>query len=421
MKTTAIIGAALLLVGTGHQAPATPPATQTAQPAGGVDPRPPNAPNQTPAFPGQTRAPERKTNVAFEVVTVAEGLNKPWGFTFLPGGKMLVTEKGTETSAAALRVVDAKGTLSPPVAGVPKVDARSQGGLLDVVLGPRFAQDQTIYWCYSEPAENGMNHTAVARGKLVDGAEPRLDDVQTIYRQSPSLNSRMHYGCRLVWNRDGTLFVTQGDRSVTPGRMQAQNLDSGIGKIVRINADGTIPKDNPFVGKAGVRPEIWSIGHRNVQAATLHPTTGELWEVEHGTRGGDEINVARKGKDYGWPTIAYGIEYQGTPITGGITAKDGMEQPIYYWDPVIAPSGMFFYTGDLFPQWKGSLFIGGLGSTNIVRLDVQGEKITGEERLLKDLQPKPERIRDVEQGPEGAIYAITDSPQGRILKLVPKK
>jgi glucose/arabinose dehydrogenase len=418
MKTTAIITVALLLAGAaGSQTPAPPQA--------GVDPRPANAPNQTPAFPGQTRAPERKTNVAFEVVTVAEGLNKPWGFAFLPGGKMLVTEKGTvtptETVPAALRVVDAKGTLSPPVAGMPKVDARNQGGLLDVVLGPRFAQDQTIYWCYSEPAENGMNHTAVARGKLVDGAEPRLDDVQTIYRQSPSLNSRMHYGCRLVWSRDGTLFVTQGDRSVAPGRMQAQQMDSGIGKIVRINADGSIPKDNPFIGKEGVRPEIWSIGHRNIQAATLHPTTGELWEVEHGTRGGDEINIARKGKDYGWPTIAYGIEYQGAPITGGITAKDGMEQPLYYWDPVIAPSGMFFYTGDLFPQWKGSLFIGGLLSTNIVRLDVQGEKVTGEERLLKDLQPKPERIRDLEQGPDGAIYFITDSPQGRLLKLIPKK
>jgi glucose/arabinose dehydrogenase len=417
MKTTAIITALLLASASGSQTPAPP--------QGGVDPRPPNAPTQTPAVPGQTRAPERKTNVAFDVVTVAEGLNKPWGFAFLPGGKMLVTEKGTETTTetvpAALRIVDVKGALSPPVAGLPKVDPRSQGGLLDVVLGPRFAQDQTIYWCYSEPAENGMNHTAVARGKLVDGAEPRLDNVQTIYRQSPSLNSRMHYGCRLVWNRDGTLFVTQGDRSVTPGRMQAQQMDSGIGKIVRINADGTIPKDNPFVGKAGVRPEIWSIGHRNIQAATLHPTTGELWEVEHGTRGGDEINIARKGKDYGWPTIAYGIEYQGKPITGGITAKEGMEQPLYYWDPVIAPSGMFFYTGDLFPQWKGSLFIGGLVSTNIVRLDVQGEKITGEERLLKDLQPKPERIRDVEQGPDGAIYFITDSPQGRLLKLAPKK
>lgn len=420
MKMTVCVTVALLL-GLGSQAapvrqdPLPPTTAKTNEEKWpGVDPRPPNAPSQKPAFAGQTRAPERKTNVAFDVVTVAEGLNKPWGLAFLPDGKLLVTEKPT----GALRIVDAKGTLSAPVAGIPKVDGRGQGGLLDVVLGPRFAQDRTIYWCYSDPAQTIGNHTAVARGKLVEGTEPRLDEVQTIYRQAPSLNSTMHYGCRLVWSRDGTLFVTQGDRSITPGRMQAQQMDSLIGKIVRINADGSVPKDNPFVGKEGVRPEIWSFGHRNIQAATLHPTTGELWEVEHGTRGGDELNIARKGKDYGWPTIAYGIEYQGAPITGGITAKEGMEQPIYYWDPVIAPSGMFFYTGNLFPEWRNSLFIGGLATTNIVRLDVQGEKVTGEERLLKE---NKERIRDVRQGPDGAIYAITDHQPGRILKLVPKK
>ncbi|HET7698255.1 MAG TPA: PQQ-dependent sugar dehydrogenase [Vicinamibacterales bacterium] len=422
MKMTAFVTVALLLPGV---VPQTTPAQQPPQPPAaektaeekwpGVDPRPPNAPNQKPAFPGQTRAPERKTNVAFDVVTVAEGLNKPWGLTFLPDGRMLVTEKPT----GALRIVAANGTLSPPVAGLPTVDGRNQGGLLDVSLSPRYGQDRTIYWCYSEPAaEAGTNNTAVARGKLVDGAQPRVDDVQTIYHQQPSMNSTLHFGCRLVWNRDGTLFVTQGDRSITPGRMQAQQMDSLLGKIVRINADGTIPKDNPFAGKPGVRPEIWSFGHRNIQAATLHPTTGELWEVEHGTRGGDELNIARKGKDYGWPTIAYGIEYAGGPITGGIQQKEGMEQPLYYWDPVIAPSGMFFYTGNLFPQWRNSLFIGGLGTTNIVRLDVQGEKVTGEERLLKE---NKERIRDVRQGPDGAIYAITDHQPGRILKLVPRK
>jgi glucose/arabinose dehydrogenase len=202
--------------------------------------------------------------------------------------------------------------------------------------------------------------------------------------------------------------------------MQAQQMDSLLGKIVRINPDGSVPKDNPFVGKEGAKPEIWSIGHRNVEAATLHPTTGELWEVEHGARGGDEINIARKGKDYGWPTIAYGIEYKGDPITGGITAKEGMEQPLYYWDPVIAPSGMTFYTGDLFPAWKGSLFVGGLATTNLVRLDIKDDKVVGEERLLTDLEPRRERIRDVVQGPEGAVYVLTDNPQGRILKLVPR-
>jgi glucose/arabinose dehydrogenase len=234
------------------------------------------------------------------------------------------------------------------------------------------------------------------------------------------MESTLHYGGRLVFGRDGTLFVTQGERSITPGRMQAQQMDSLLGKIVRINADGSVPKDNPFVGKEGARREIWSIGHRNVEAATLNPSTGELWETEHGARGGDEINIARKGKDYGWPTIAYGIEYQGGPITGGITAKDGMEQPLYYWDPVIAPSGMTFYTGDLFPAWKGSLFIGGLVTTNLVRLDIAGERVTGEERLLTDLQPNRERIRDVVQGPDGALYVLTDNAKGRILKIVPR-
>ncbi|MDO8679582.1 MAG: PQQ-dependent sugar dehydrogenase, partial [Acidobacteriota bacterium] len=209
--------------------------------------------------------------------------------------------------------------------------------------------------------------------------------------------------------------------SITEGRMQAQQMDSGLGKIMRINSDGSIPKDNPFVGKEGVRPEIWSFGHRNIQSAVLHPTTGELWEVEHGTRGGDEINIARKGKDYGWPTIAYGIEYRGGAITGNITQQAGMEQPLYYWDPIIGPSGMTFYTGSLFPAWQGNLFIGGHGTRDLVRLVLDGDKVVGEERLLKDLQPKPEVIRDVRTGPDGALYVMSDGPTARILKLVPKK
>src|SRR5688500_7551169 len=332
-----------------------------------VDPRPANNPEQKPAMAGQTDAPEKKAGVAFDVVTVVEGLQNPWAVAFLPGGKMLITER-----PGRLRVLSTDGKLSAAVTGLPAVDARGQGGLLDVALDPAFAKNGHIYWSYAEPAaEQGVNNTAVAKGKFVDDATaPRVEEVQVIYHQRPSLNSTLHFGSRLVFGRDGTLFITNGDRSITEGRMQAQRTDGLLGKIVRLNADGTIPKDNPFVGKEGVRPEIWSLGHRNVQAATLQPTTGELWEVEHGTRGGDEINISRKGKDYGWPTIAYGIEHRGGPITGGITAKEGMEQPRYYWDPVIAPSGMMFYTGDLFPQWKGSLFIGGLVSTNIVRLDI---------------------------------------------------
>jgi aldose sugar dehydrogenase len=385
--------------------------------AQGADPRPANNPEQKPAFAGQTDAPEQKLGVAFDIVTVVEGLQNPWSVAFLPGGKMLITER-----PGRLRVLGTDGTLSAPVTGLPAVFARAQGGLLDVALDPAFAKNNLIYWSFSEPRENNENNTAVARGKFVDDATaPRVDDVQVIYHQTPSMNSPLHFGSRLVFGRDGTLFVTQGDRSIIPGRMQAQKLESGIGKMVRINPDGSIPKDNPFVGKEGARPEMWSIGHRNIQAAALHPTTGELWEIEHGTRGGDELNIARKGKDYGWPTIAYGIEYQGGTITGGIQQQAGMEQPIYYWDPIIGPSGMAFYTGSLFPQWKGSLFVGGHGSRDLVRLTLNGEKITGEERLLKDIQPKPEAIRDVRVGPDGALYLLTDGAAGRLLKLIPKK
>src|SRR5688572_29614084 len=394
-----------------------------AQQAPTVETRPPNGAGQTPAFAGQTRAPQQKLNVAFDVVTVVPAVDTPWGLAFLPGGKMLVTER-----VGRLRIVDTEGKLSEPVAGLPPVDNRGQGGLLDVTLDPNFATNQLVYWSFSEPRDGSANNTAVARGKLVDGATPRVENVQVIYHQAPSLRSTLHFGSRLVFGRDGTLFVTQGDRSITEGRMQAQKMDSLLGKIVRINADGSIPKDNPFVGKDGVRPEIWSSGHRNVQGAALHPTTGELWTIEHGTRGGDELNIPRKGGDYGWPTIAYGIEYQGGPITGGIQAKEGMEQPRYYWDPVIAPGGMTFYNGTLFPAWRGNLFIGGLGSQHIARLTINGDKVTGEERLLDDMQPRA-RIRLVREGPDGALYVLAEGgggrgappTPGRILKLVPKR
>ncbi len=385
----------------------------------GVDPRPANAPNQMPAFPGQTDAPAVTSGVAYDVVPVAEGLVSPWALAFLPDRRMLVTEK-----PGRLRVVTADGRLSEPVAGLPAVDPRGQGGLLDVALDPNFATSRLIYWSYAERLEDGTNHTAAARGRFVDdAAAPRVEDVQVIFRQSPSLNSTLHYGSRLVFARDGTLFITLGERSITAGRMQAQDLAGLLGKIVRINPDGSIPKDNPYVGKAGVRPEIWSSGHRNIQGAALHPTTGELWEVEHGTRGGDELNVARRGKDYGWPTVAYGIEYNGQPILEGATATAGTEQPVYYWDPVIAPSGMMFYTGSAFPAWRGSLFIGGLtrnDPTNLDRLVLQGDKVVGEERLLKEFVPR-ERIRDVRQGPDGNIYVVTDGAKGRVLRVQPRK
>lgn len=377
-----------------------------------ADSRDANAPHQSPAFAGQYRAPLREASVPFDVVTVARGLDTPWGLAFLPDGRMLVTEV-----AGRLRIVSPSGELSAPVAGLPVVDARGQGGLLGLAIDPGFATNHLIYWSYAEPRGGGQNNTAVARGALVDGVAPKVDGVEVIFHQGPSLGSQAHFGGRLVFARDGTLFVTMGDRSITPGRMQAQRLDGLIGKIARINRDGSVPADNPFVGQTGVRPEIWSYGHRNVQAAALHPSTGELWESEHGTRGGDEVNVARKGLDYGWPTIAYGIEYSGGAITGNITARDGMEQPRYYWDPNIAPSGMTFYTGQLFPAWRNSLFIGALAGTSLVRLTLDGDRIVGEERLLRDIG---ERIRDVVQGPDGALYLLTDSNEGQLLKLTPR-
>ena len=388
---------------------------QQGRPAGtwpGVDPRPPNEPAQKPAVAGQTRAPEQKLGVQFDVVTVADGLQNPWGLAFLPDGRMLITER-----LGRLRVVSTSGAKSEPVTGLPAVDARGQGGLLDVTLDPKFADNRLVYWSYAEPRDGSVNNTAVARGTFADGAVPRLDGVQVIFRQAPSLDSRLHFGSRLVWHRDGTLFITMGDRSVTAGRMQAQRMDGLLGKIARINADGSIPADNPFVGRAGVPGAMWSLGHRNIQSAALHPVTGELWEVEHGTRGGDEINIARKGKDYGWPTIAYGIEYGGGRITGGIQQQAGMEQPLYYWDPIIGPSGMAFYTADAFPVWKGSLFVGGHGTRDLVRLTLDGEKVTGEERLLAD---RREAIRDVRQGPDGHLYLLTDGGSGKLLKLSPK-
>lgn len=382
-----------------------------------ADPRPANAPAQKPAFAGQTDAPERKLGVSFDVVTVLDGLRNPWGMAFLPNGKMLVTER-----VGYLRLVNADGTIVPQaLGGLPAVDNRGQGGLLDVTLDPNFATNHLIYWSYAEPRENGTNNTAVARGTLVEGPPARVENAQVIYHQTPSLNSSAHFGSRLNFLKDGTLLITHGERSITEGRMQAQRLDGLLGKVARINPDGSIPKDNPFVGRADAKAEIFSIGHRNIQAAAINPTTGELWEVEHGTRGGDELNVVRKGKDYGWPSVAYGIEYAGGPITGGLTAKDGTEQPLYFWDPVIGPSGMAFYTADLFPAWKGSLFIGGHQTNDLVRLSIDGEKITGEERLLTDRAPRL-RIRDVRQGPDGALYLLTDeATTGKLLKLAPKR
>lgn len=356
-----------------------------------------------PAVPGQSRAPIRKAGVKFTVETLASGLSHPWGLDFLSDGRMLVTER-----AGRLRSLGPDGKLSEPVKGLPAVDAEGQGGLLDVTVGP----DGLIYWSYSQSRDGG-NGTAVARGKLVGDT---MTNVQVIWQMTPTLDSKLHFGSRVVFAPDGKLFITTGERSILKGRMQAQKLDNTLGKVVRINADGSIPSDNPFVSKAGARPEIWTIGHRNIQGAAIRPGTGELWTVEHGPRGGDELNVEAAGKDYGWPTISYGLEYSGKPIGQGITTADGMEQPIYYWDPIIAPAGMAFYDADLFPAWKDSLFVSAMKPGHLVRLTLDGYRVVGEERLLENLGA---RIRDVNVGPDGALYLLTDEDDGKVLKLVP--
>jgi glucose/arabinose dehydrogenase len=358
---------------------------------------------------GQAQAPRSPTptpvKAAVRVETVARGLEHPWALAFLPDGRMLVTER-----PGRLRIVGRDGRVSEPLAGVPQVLARGQGGLLDVALDPRFADNRLVYLSYAEPGAGGTAGTAVARGRLGEG---RLEDVRVIYQQQPKVRGAAHFGSRVVFARDGTLFVTQGDRFAS--RDGAQDLSVGIGKIVRINPDGSVPRDNPFVGRAGARSEIWSYGHRNVQSAALHPQTGQLWTVEHGARGGDELNRPEAGKNYGWPVITYGVDYSGARIGEG-TAKPGMEQPVYYWDPVIAPSGMTFYTGDAFRDWKGSLFIGSLDPGLLVRLTLKDGRVAREERYLADLG---ERIRDVRQGPDGLLYLLTDSGDGCVLRVLP--
>ena len=345
---------------------------------------------------------------AIEVTPLATGLSHPWGLVFLPDGTMLVTER-----RGTLRLVDANGRLGEPIGGVPEVDARGQGGLLGLALHPNFKDNRLVYMSFAEPGPDDTNSTAVARGRLSEDNK-KLTEVRVIFSQKPKVASTAHFGSRLVFDRGGHLYVTLGERFDYAIRVQAQELNSGIGKIVRLNDDGSVPGDNPFVGKEGALPEIWSYGHRNVQGAALNPDTGALWSIEHGPKGGDEINIPEAGKNYGWPVISYGVNYDGSPVGSGKSAMPGMEQPIYQWTPVIAPGNMTFYTGEMFPEWRGNLLIGGLRATALVRLELDGSKVTHEERLLKELG---QRIRDVVQGPDGAVYVITDEDNGAILKI----
>ncbi len=341
------------------------------------------------------------------VTTVAGGLRNPWGIDFLPEGGMLVTER-----PGTLRRVSMSGRVDPPIKGVPGVDARGQGGLLDVTLHPDFARNRLVYLSYSE-RQGRVNGTAVARGRLSADAGA-LENVEVIFRQEPKAASTLHFGSRIVFDGKGHVFITLGERFDDEFRVQAQDLGSLLGKIVRLNEDGTVPADNPFVGRAGARPEIWSYGHRNVQGAAIHPETGDLWESEHGPMGGDELNIARPGLNYGWPVISYGVNYDGTPVGTGRSQAAGMEEPVVQWTPVIAAAGMTFYTADMFPRWRGNLFVSGLAGNTVVRLELDGDRVTHEERLFED---SGLRFRDVQVGPDGALYLLTDESNGEVIRV----
>lgn len=337
--------------------------------------------------------------------TVARGLENPWGLAFLPDGRMLVTEK-----PGRLRIVDRDGQISKPIANVPRVAARGQGGLLDVALSPGFARDQTIFLSFAEAGQGGEAGTALARARLVNDTE--LSDVRVIFQQTPKVDGGQHFGSRIAFSRDGAIFLTTGDR----GKFDpAQDVSNTIGVVVRLNGDGSPIKDNPFVGQERVRPEIFSYGHRNIQGAAIHPRTGALWVNEMGPRGGDEINVVAAGRNYGWPLVSWGSHYSGAPIAKPSSRTD-LTDAIHHWTPSIAPSGLAFYEADLIKGWRGSLLVGALAARMLVRVSLDGEKVTGEERISLGA-----RIRDVRVGPDGGVFVITDESNGRILRLAPAR
>lgn len=335
------------------------------------------------------------------VTKVADGLKNPWGMTFLPDGRMLVTER-----AGLIRYITADGQKSEPLSGLPDILVEGQGGLFDVILDPNFAENQIIYFSYNEPSPQGGS-TTVAKAKLDNNS---LTDLKVIFTQQPKFSSRHHFGGRLVFTPEGNLFLTLGDRGQR--RDDAQTLDTHHGKVIRIKPDGSVPADNPYLKDPAALDEIWSYGHRNIQGAALHPETGLLWTHEHGPQGGDEINIARPTKNYGWPVITYGEEYGGGKI--GVTEKEGLEQPLHYWVPSIAPSGLAFYTASLIPAWQNNMLVGSLKFGQLVRLELDGETVSHEERIMIG-----QRIRDVRQGPDGAVYLLTDQPNGQLLRITP--
>jgi len=360
-----------------------------------------------PAFEGQTRIAGVKTKTPIEGKVLAEGLKSPWGIALLPDGRLLITEK-----EGTMRIATTAGQVSEAITGIPKVDSRGQGGLLGLTVDPNFATNRMVYWVFSEPIEGGKNLTAVAKGKL-SADEKTIEAAQVIYQATPGYDLTLHYGGRIIFDRDGNLFVSTGERSAAETRPESQNLNSGLGKILRITTDGKPVAGNPFEGQANARPEIYSYGHRNVQGLAIHPETGDLWETEFGPRGGDELNLIAPAKNYGWPIITYGLEYSGKEIGAPpIQQQEGLEQPVYYWDPVLSPSGITFYSADGVPEWKNNLFITGLSSMHIARIVIKDNKVVGEERLLAK---EGQRFRDITQGNDGYLYAVTD--RGALYKL----
>ncbi|MBP6231870.1 MAG: PQQ-dependent sugar dehydrogenase [Chitinophagaceae bacterium] len=370
-----------------------------------VETLPPNSPQYKPAFVGQTRITSVKTGTAYSTKVITRALEKPWSLAALPDGRFLVTEK-----EGSLRIVNTNGTVSNKITGVPTVDAGGQGGLLGVALDPDYANNRMIYFVFSEPVTGG-NHAAVAKARLTND-ETAIENVTVIYRVTPTYKGRLHNGGKLAFNKDGHLFVSTGERSDMATRPLAQDNTTSLGKIVLITKTGQAVTDPLMLPKPNDRPEIFSSGHRNPLGIAIHPTTGDLWEAEMGPRGGDEINIIRRGKNYGWPVITYGIEYSGQTIGQGLTQKDGYEQPLYYWDPSISPGGIAFYTGTAIPEWQHNLFVASLSGKHIIRLALNGNKVTGEERLLAS---ENQRFRDVCMGKDGKLYAITDD--GRMYSL----
>jgi len=364
-------------------------------------------PNTTyaPAFTGQTRINGVQTNTAFEGKVITSTLVAPWGVKSLPDGRLLVTEKG-----GTFRIVTKEGVVSAAITGAPAVNATGQGGLLGLVLDPDFAANRMIYWVFSE-ASNGGNQTSVAKGRLAND-EKTIEGAVVIYRANPPNASTLHYGGRILFDKTGNLVVSTGERSVLETRPLAQSVTAALGKVVRITKDGMPASGNPTFSQSGALPELYAIGLRNPQGLALHPVTGDIWESEHGPRGGDEINLLKGGSNYGWPTITYGIEYSGEKVGAGIQKQDGLEQPVYYWDPVVSPSGMTFYTGNRVPEWENNLFVTSLSATHVIRLAIRDNKVIGEERLLAS---EGQRFRDITQGNDGALYAVTDG--GRLYRI----